>query len=61
MEDVVSGLNLLSELREMSEPYRKVVDALYKKLSQRGTNFLKRKHDQVDIIFATPRKFSFLA
>ena len=46
MEDVVSGLNLLSELREMAEPHRKIVDALYKKLSRRGTNLLKRKHDQ---------------
>ena len=56
MEDVVSGLNLLSELREMTEPFRKIVDALYKKLSQRGTNLLKRKHDQVDVTFESPRK-----
>ena len=58
MEDVVSGLNLLSELREMAEPYRKIVDALYKKLSQQGTNLLKRKHDQVDVTFESPCKFS---
>lgn len=49
LEDVASGLNLLSELRVMAEPHRKVVDALYKKLSHRGTNWLKRKHDQVDM------------
>jgi hypothetical protein len=61
MDDVVSGLNLLSELREMAEPYRKIVDALYKKLSQRGTNLLKRKHDQVDMTFESPRKFSLPA
>ena len=60
MEDVVSGLNLLSELREMAEPHRKIVDALYKRLSQRGAN-LKRKHDQVDMIFESPCKFSLLA
>lgn len=58
MEDVVSGLNLLSELREMAEPYRKIVDALYKKLSQRGANLLKRKHDQVDMTLESPCKFS---
>lgn len=57
MEDVVSGLNLLSEMREMAEPYRKIVDALYKKLSQRGTNLLKRKRDQVDMTFESPCKF----
>ena len=61
MEDVVSGLNLLSELRELAEPHRKIVDALYKKLSQRGTNLLKRKHDQVDMTFESPCKFSLPA
>ena len=61
LEDVVAGLNLLSELREVAEPYRRVVDALYMKLSQRGTNLLKRKHDQVDMILESPRKFSLLA
>jgi hypothetical protein len=60
MEDVVSGLNLLSELREMAEPYRKIVDALYKKLSQRGTNLLKRKHDQVDMTLEGSCEFSLL-
>ncbi|KAF8804356.1 hypothetical protein BYT27DRAFT_7243763 [Phlegmacium glaucopus] len=48
MDDAISGLNLLSELRVMAEPHRKIVDALYQKLSQPGTNLLKRKHDQVD-------------
>ena len=61
MEDVESGLNLLSELREMAEPHRKIVDALYTKLSQRGTNLLKRKHDQVDTTFESPCKFSLPA
>ena len=58
MEDVVSGLDLLSELRELAEPIRKIVDALYKRLSERGTNLLKRKHDQVDMTFESSRKFS---
>ena len=51
LEDVASGLNLLSELRVMTEPHRKIVDALGTKLSQQGTNLLKRKHDQVDMTF----------
>ena len=61
MEDVESGLNLLSELRKMPELHRNLVDALYKKLSQRGTNFLKRKHDQVDMNFESPCKLSLPA
>jgi hypothetical protein len=61
MEDVVSGLDLLSELREMAEPHRKFVDALCKKLSLRGTNLLKRKHDQVDMTFESTCKFSLPA
>lgn len=59
MEDVKSGLNLLSELRKMPELCRNLVDsdALYRKLSQWGANFLKRKHDQVDMNFESPYKF----
>ena len=48
IDDVISGLDLLSELRVMTEPHRKIVDALSKKLSHRGSNLLKRKHDQVE-------------
>lgn len=55
MEDVVSGLNLLSELRVMAEPSRKIVDMLYKKMSHRGTNLLKRKHDQLDMTGRKPK------
>lgn len=55
MDDVISGLNLLSELKVMAEPHRKIVDALYTRLSHRGTNLLKRKYDQVDM---TPESLS---
>jgi hypothetical protein len=60
IDDVISGLDLLSELRVMTEPHRRIVDALSKKLSHRGTNLLKRKHDQVDIIFESQSKPDFL-
>ena len=60
LDDVVSGLDLLSELKVMAEPHRKVVDALYKRLSQRGANLLKRKHDQVDMTLDSLCKSHFL-
>jgi hypothetical protein len=60
LDDVASGLHLLSELKVMAEPHRKIVDALYKKLSQRGANLLKRKHDQVDMTLESLCKSHFL-
>ena len=56
MEDVTSGLDLLSELRILAEPHRMIADALYKKFSHRGMNLLKRKYDQVEMPFKNPGK-----
>lgn len=60
LDDVASGLTLLFELRVMTETRRKIVDALDKKLAQRGTNLLKRKHDQVDMTLENLCKPHFL-
>jgi hypothetical protein len=61
MDDVICGLDLLSELRAMAEPHRKIMDALYKKVSShRGTNLLKRKYDQVDMNLECLSKPHFL-
>ncbi|KAF8153178.1 hypothetical protein B0H34DRAFT_861342 [Crassisporium funariophilum] len=49
MEDISVGLDLLAELGLTPEPQRKILDAVCKKISYRGANAMKRKHDQVDL------------
>ncbi|KIM41575.1 hypothetical protein M413DRAFT_151431 [Hebeloma cylindrosporum] len=63
LEDVMSGIHLLSEIGVSDEQMRSVVDAIRKRVVSRGVevsagypaNVLKRKHDQVDMGIATDR------